>query len=247
MTDTQGLSNPIDTTTTTEDDNQRIDREVANYKALADRIADGRYEALPRQQRDPMLQGIKMFYQGAAASTDREIETAQGMITGIGRADAAYNFLIAHEAYLYAGDKLFPGDPAISAARDKVAVAIAKLGGSRASAQDAADAAELEKARKVRMPAAMTQDKGAQALFRQAWRTSGIDWTIMKINVTSGWRDKVEYGRVIGQRRDAAIAARDPDNPKRCNLYDFTMFRDKSGAVRRDSHNTTRIACENVK
>ena len=247
ITESQMLSNPIDTTTSTEEDNERVDQEVNNYKALADRIADGRYDALPKQQRDSMLQGINMFYQGAARSTDREIETAQGMIANTERADAAYNFLIVHEAYLYAGAKLFPDNPEISAAREKVKSAIAKLGGSRASAQDAADAAALENARNVRMPAAVTQDKGVQALFRKAWRTSGISWEIMQINVKSGWRDKLEYGRVIGQRRDAAIAARDPNNAKRCNLYDFTLFRDKSGDVRRDSHNTTRIACENVR
>lgn len=169
------------------------------------------------------------------------------MIKGVGRADAAYNFLIIHDSYLYAGEQLFPDERAYTDARNKLAGVLSELGGSRAGAVNAEEEAALAAARKVRMPAAITSDRGAQALFRQAWGTSGIPWEIMKINVTSGWRDKVENGRVIGQRRDAAIAARDPANANRCNLYDFTMFRDRSGNVRRDSHSTTRIACENVK
>lgn len=247
ITDTQKLSNPIDTTTVGEDDNQRIDQEVADYRALADRITDGRYNSMPAAQRDPMLSGLKVFYDGAASATDDQIEESKGMISGRGKADAAYNFLIAHDAYLYAAQKLFPRERSYAKARKKVADAINELGGSRSGALQAEDSAELAAARNVRMPAAITRDKGAEAQFRQAWKTSGIPWEIVKINVTSGWRDKVEYGRVIGQRRDAAIAARDPNNPDRCNLYDFTMFRDRSGNVRRDSHNTTRIACENIK
>ena len=247
MMDAQKLTVPIDTTTVKETDNERIDREVADYRALADRVASGRYDALPAAQREPMLFGLRTLYDGAAASVDQEIENANGMITGRGRADAAFNYLIALDAYLYAAENLFPDVGGYSEARGRLASAIDALGGSRSAARDTEDAAELAAARNVRMPAAVTSDPGVQALFRQAWGTSGIPWKIMKINVTSGWRDKVEYGRVIGQRRDAAIAARDPNNPERCNLYDFTMFRDRSGSVRRDSHSTTRIACENVK
>nr|WP_298930292.1 hypothetical protein [uncultured Erythrobacter sp.] len=245
--ETQRLANPIDTTTVDDADNQRVDREVADYRALADKVTDGRYDSIPSAQRDPMLSGLKGFYDGAAGATDDQIKEAKRLIPGIGKADAAFNFLIAHDAYLYAAQKLFPRETSYANARQKVAVAINEIGGSRNAALDAEDAAELAAARNVRMPTAVTQDKGAEALFRQAWKTSGIPWEIAKINVTSGWRDKVEYGRVIGQRRDAAIAARDPNNPTRCNLYDFTMFRDKSGSVRRDSHSTKRIACENIR
>ncbi|MEM9085778.1 MAG: hypothetical protein AAGB23_07635 [Pseudomonadota bacterium] len=247
MMDAQKLSVPIDTTTVTEADNERIDREVAAYKALADRLTDGRYDATPLTQREPMLTGLRNLYDGAAASVDQEIAAVQGIITGRGKADAAYNSLIAMDAYLYSAEKLFRSVQSYPIARSKVSKAISNMGGSRAGARASEDSAELAKAKLVYMPAAVTRDKATQALFRQAWDTSGIPWQIMRINITSGWRDKLENGRVIGQRRDAAIAARDPNNPNRCNLYDFTMFRDRSGAVRRDSHSTTRIACENVK
>ncbi len=244
--DTQRLGVQIDTTTVTTADNERIDGEVQAYRDLADRVAGGRYDALPDAQKQAMLMGLQMHYQGAAQSVPQLIEQARGMVSGIGRGDAAYNFLLAHDAYLYAATRLFPQDGSFAAARSQVQSAMDELGGSRAGALAAEDAAELEAARNVRMPAAVTTDPSAEAMFRQAWGTSGIDWQIMRINVTSGWRDKIENGRVVGQRRDAAIAARDPVNPDRCNLYDFTLLRDRSGSVRRDSHSTTRIACENV-
>lgn len=245
--DAQGLSVPIDTTSTNDADDQRIDREVSEYRSLAERISDRRYEGIPKAQREPMLYGLKTLYDAAAAAVDDEIEHANSLMSSGGTANAAYNYLIANHTYLYAATQLFPNEQRYAAAHSKLATAIDSIGGSRSVARETGDAAELAAARNVRMPAAVTSDRGAEALFRQAWRTSGIDWEIIKINVTSGWRDKVEYGRVIGQRRDAAIAARDPNNPNRCNLYDFTMFRDRSGNVRRDSHNTTRIACENVR
>ncbi|MEM7781602.1 MAG: hypothetical protein AAF697_14535 [Pseudomonadota bacterium] len=247
ITDAQKLSTPINTTTVNDADNNRIDREVASYRELADRLSGGRYDALPAAQREPMLFGLKTLYDGAAASVDDEIAFAKSLITGRGRADSAYNYLIVNDAYLYAAERLFPSERSYTAARQKLASALSSLGGSRDGALQAEDAADLAAARNVRMPASIDRDPQAQAMFRQAWQTSGIDWEIIKINVTSGWRDKVENGRVIGQRRDAAIAARDPNNSNRCNLYDFTMFRDRSGSVRRDSHSTTRIACENVK
>lgn len=245
--DAQKLSVPIDTTSTNDTDNQRIDREVAAYRALADRIGGGQYDAIPRAQREPMLYGLKALYDQAAAASDDEIAHAKGLMSSGGTANAAYNFLIANHTYLYAAQKLFPGERRYASAHAKLSDAIIAIGGSRSAARDNGDAAAVAAARKVRMPSAVTTDKNAEAQFRQAWRTSGIPWKIMKINVTSGWRDKVENGRIIGQRRDAAIAAQNPNDPSRCNLYDFTMFRDRSGNVRRDSHSTTRIACENVK
>lgn len=244
--DTMALSNPIDTTTVTDADNARIDREVAAYRALADRVAGGRYDSMPDAQRQPMLQGLRNIYDAAVMATDDEIAMAQSMITGRGGADAAYNFLLAFDTYLYAAEQIFPAIQSYPMARSRVAQALQDIGGSRAGANAAEEQAELAAARNVRMPAAIASDATSVAQFRQAWQTSGIDLEIIAIHITSSWRDKVENGRVVGQRRDAAIAARDPNNPDRCNLYDFTLFRDFSGSVRRDSHNTTRIACENV-
>ncbi|MEL1250312.1 hypothetical protein [Aurantiacibacter gilvus] len=244
--DSQRLGVRIDTTTVTPADDERVDREVQAYRDLADRVMGDGYDALPDAQKQAMLMGLRMHYQGAVQSVPQLIEQARSLVTGVGRGDAAYNFLLAYDVYLYAATHLFPQDGSFAVARSQVQAAMAELGGSRAGALAAEDAAELAAARNVRMPSAITTDPAAIAMFRQAWTTSGIDWQIMRINVTSGWRDKIENGRVVGQRRDAAIAARDPSNPDYCNLYDFTLVRDRSGSVRRDSHSTTRIACENV-
>lgn len=244
--DMQMLSNQINTTTISEDDNQRIDREVEEYRTLAERVGSDYYAAVPENQRATYMRGLELHYDGVARSTEREVEFAQGMITGIGRADAAYNSLRVHDTYLQAATLIFPGKTEYTSARAQTQAALAELGGSRAGAAAAENEAELAAARNVRMPASISNDSGLQSLFRRAWATSGIDWQIMRINVTSGWSDRRENGRIIGQVRDAAIAARDPSNPDRCNLYDFTMFRDTSGNVRRSSHSTRRIACENV-
>jgi hypothetical protein len=246
IADSQMLNRRINTSTVTDADNDRIEREVEDYRALADRMTDGRYDALPDTHKQVMLQGLRMNFDSLAASTADEIAFANGLITGIGTADAAYNYLIVHDAYLYAGDRLFAGEPAYARARGTVAVALSGLGGSRQGARNTENAAELAAARSVRMPAAVTRDPAVIEMFRRAWATGGIPWDIVQINPTSGWYDKVEYGRVVGQLRDAAIAARDPNNPQSCNLYDFTMFRDSSGNVRRSSHSTRRIACENI-
>jgi hypothetical protein len=246
IADSERLNARINTSAVTDADNARIEREVAEYRALVDRMTDGRYDALPDTHKQVMLQGLRMNFDSLAASTEEEIAFANGLITGIGTADAAYNYLIVHDAYLYAGEKLFAGEPAYGRARERVASALSDLGGSREGARNTEEAGELAAARSVRMPAATTRDPETIALFRRAWATGGIPWEIVQINPTSGWYDKVEYGRVVGQLRDAAIAARDPGNAQSCNLYDFTMFRDTSGNVRRSSHSTRRIACENI-
>lgn len=246
IADSQRLNQRINTSTVTDADNDRIEQAVAAYRALADQMTDGRYDALPDTHKQVMLQGLRMNFDSIAASTQDEVTYANSLITGIGRADAAYNYLIVHDAYLYAGARLFANPPAYVEARETVAAALSGLGGSREGARNAENAAEMAAARLVRMPAATTRDPEVIALFRQAWATGGIPWDIVQINPTSGWYDKVEYGRVVGQLRDAAIAARDPANPQACNLYDFTLFRDHSGNVRRSSHSTRRIACENI-
>lgn len=244
--ETQMLANQINTTTVSDDDNQRIGREVEEYRARAQQFAGGRFDAIPPEQRAPMLRGLELHYDSVARSTEREVEFAQGMITGIGRGDAAYNFLRVHDTYLEAATLIFPDKSEYASARAQTQAALSALGGTRSGAEAAEDEAELAAARNVRMPAATSSDPGLQALFRRAWGTSGIDWQIMRINVTSGWRDRRENGRLIGQVRDAAIAARNPADPDHCNLYDFTLLRDTSGNVRRSSHSTRRIACENV-
>ena len=247
ITETQKLAVPINTTATSQTDYDRIDKAVEEYRALVDRVTDGRFDTLPRAQKQPMLMGLKALYDGAAANVAQEIEATERLMADGSGASAAYHILSTYDVYLYAARKLFPDEAKFNSAHLRLVEALDEMGGTRAAALAKQDEVQEANARKVRMPAAITQDKGAQSLFRAAWKTSGIPWQIMKINITSGWRDKVEYGRVVGQRRDAAIAARDPANPDRCNLYDFTLLRDRSGSVRRDSHSTTRIACENVK
>ena len=226
-------------------DNARIDGEVREYRALVDRLASGEFDSLPDSQKSTYRMMLAAQYDTAAATVDREISWGEGMITGHGRADAGYNYLLGIETQLYGAKTLYPEKPEYAAAHAKALAVLGKYG-NRSAAIAAEDAAEIAAARNVRMPAAISTDPAAVAQFRQAWQTSGIPWPIVKIHITSGWRDKTEYGRVIGQNRDAAIVARNPDNPNHCNLYDFTMFKDRSGAVRRGSHSTKRIACENV-
>lgn len=225
-------------------DNARIDQEVTEYRAVVDKLASGHFDSLPPERRASM-DDLKADYDTVAQTIDREISWGEGMIQGHGVASAGYNYLLSIDTALYGAVTLFPDEPAFAEAKQKVAASMAKYG-TRSGAVAAEDAAELAAARNVRMPAAVTRDAGVEALFRRAWATSGIPWKIEKIHITSGWSDKREYGRIIGQNRDAAIAARDPDNPNRCNLYDFTMFRDTGGSVRRSSHSTKRIACENI-
>ena len=100
---------------------------------------------------------------------------------------------------------------------------------------------------------------------------SGYDFTAAGQNVDSHWTVQSTFPRMgrfflgydsqrDGTYKDFAYARKqsveltlrrhflnhNPDNPNHCNLYDFTMFKDRSGAVRRGSHSTKRIACENV-
>lgn len=230
--------------------NADLDAKIATHMAAVDRVVEDNYPGVGQDQKGRYLNGALSLAETYAARTDQTINWSIERIdrnagTTPWLAKSAYNDILSHDAYLYAAVKLFPDRPEFAAAKQKTEAALARLV-SRDQAAAGFDAAALVAAKNVRMPAPIAGSAQAEGVFRRAWATSGIPYTIMKVHVTSGWRDKIEYGRLVGQRRDAAIAARDPNNPDRCNLYDFTVFRDRSGNVRRDSHSTKRIACENV-
>ncbi|WP_156172204.1 hypothetical protein [Aurantiacibacter gangjinensis] len=227
-----------------------MDRLVTAYEAAVDRLAARNYPGLPPQMVDAQMREVQMHYDRVAEGVDDQIEWATTRVSANGGTNErmpilAYNQLLAIGVEMDGATTLFPGNATYSAAKNRIDAELARLG-SRDGAGDAFEASALAEAANVRMPASIDSSSGAIAQFRQGWATGGIDYTIMAIHVTSGWSDKFVGGRRVGQTRDAAIAARSPSDPDRCNLYSFTIFRDLGGAIRRDSHSTTRIACENV-
>ena len=243
-----GISPPG--TAESDEHNRLTDELIAEHQAAVDRVVARDYPGVTDQQWERDLRAKLMTAENRARRTEGTIEWSMERVdrnagTTPWLAASAYNDILIQDAELYAATRLFPEREDFAAEKRKTEAALALLV-SREQAAAGFDDAALEAARNVRMPAAVASGPDAEAPFRQAWPTSGIPYRIMRISVTSGWSDKVEYGRVIGQTRDAAIAAQDPDNPDRCNLYSFTVFRDHSGSVRRDSHSTRRIACENV-
>lgn len=245
MKDYMKLASSIDANA----DGAAIDQLVDEIKAAAQRLAMGNYAGITQQRHNQVREQRKQLAEVALRRVDSEMEWA---IERVSRNDGsnpqmpilAYNQILALDTELFIATAFFPGNSQYEAAKAKVGSLLAKFA-SREQAAQAFDEMALAAAANVRMPPAITEDRGAKAMFRRAWATSGIPYHIQRINVTSGWRDKRQYGHVIGQVRDAAIAAKDP-NSDRCNLYDFTMFRDRGGAVRRDSHSTKRIVCENI-
>ncbi len=243
-----GISPPG--TAESDEHNRQTDELVAAHQAAVDRLVARDYPGVTDEQWERDMRAKLVTAENRARRTEGTVDWAMERVdrnagTTPWLAASAYNEILIQDAELYAATRLFPDRADFAEHKQRTEAALALLV-SREQAAAGFDAAALEAARNVRMPAAVASGADAEAPFRQAWPTSGIPYRIMRIAVTSGWSDKVEYGRVIGQTRDAAIAAQDPDNPDRCNLYSFTVFRDRSGSVRRDSHSTRRIACENV-
>ncbi|MBV7257958.1 hypothetical protein [Erythrobacter crassostreae] len=238
------LSVLIDSSWGSKADNDRIDREVTAYKERAERFADGRFGALSEVQRNQADGELRAFYDTQAETAEREAAWAEQMVNNIGVADAAYNLMLVHATNLDAAVVIYPENATYSEARALIGGVLQKFG-SREGANILKEEVIMERARKVRMPAAVQASKPTENLFRTAWGTSGIPYTIKKIHIRSGWAPKRNaYGIVIGQVRDAAIAVEDPASGK-CYLYDFTMIKEGS-AVRRSSHAAKRMACENI-
>lgn len=232
------------------DHNRQTDELVAAHQAAVDRLVARDYPGVTDEQWERDLRAKLVTAENRARRTEGTVDWAMERVdrnagTTPWLAASAYNEILIQDAELYAATRLFPDRADFAEHKQRTEAALALLV-SRDQAAAGFDAAALEAARNVHMPAAVASGADAEAPFRQAWPTSGIPFRIMRIAVTSGWSDKVEFGRVIGQTRDAAIAAQDPADAERCNLYSFTVFRDRSGSVRRDSHSSRRIACENV-
>ena len=253
--DTNAYMQDVMKLTTTIDSNwdgERIDREVGEIRSAAERIAANGYAGVPPQMQQSNQMQMKQAFDRTAGRVDHEIDwAATRMARNAGSnpnmPTLIYNEMLALETALYAATTIFPDNATYRAAHRKVGAELARYG-SREGAGNALEQAALAKAASVSMPAATNNDPALVAMFRTAWGTSGIDWEILKINPRGGWgvkRDSV--GRIIGRTHDAAIAARNPRDPDHCNLYDFTLLKLEGGGVRRSSHSTTRIACENVK
>ena len=235
----------INTNWSSKADNHRIDNADAEYRRRVDQFASGHFGSVSQRSRNVVRQGLSRHYDSVARTTDREIKWALGKITAIGVPDSAYNDMLALDAQLYGAVKIFPDNASYAAAKAKVGTELKKFG-SRAGAVGQKDAIVMAKAKALRMPPPTERNKSVEDMFRRAWATGGIPYTIKKIHIRSGWAVKRnQYGRVIGRTRDAAIAAKGP-NSDRCNLYDFTMLVETGGSPRRSSHSTRRIACENI-
>ena len=245
MEDYLKLANSIDANA----DGSTIDTLVDEIKAAAQRLADGQYSGVSDNRRQQVFEQRKQLANVILSRVDRELEWAVERVSRNGGSNPempilAYNQILALDTDLYVATALFPDNDQYREAKDKVGALLARFA-SREQAGQAFDDMALAAAAKVRMPAATESNSSVENMFRTAWGTSGIPYTIMKIHIRGGWGVKREYGRVIGRTRTAAIAAKDP-NSDRCNLYDFTLLSENGGGVRRLAHTTTRIACENV-
>lgn len=230
---------------------KRLDKEIAVYRAAVDRLGSGRYASVPEQMRNSLNTQMMRYFDQRTSRVDADIAFINGKVAENSGYDdrigtRVYNGLISLESEMYAANLLFPGRAGYSAARAKVNAMVEKFGSRGDQANGALDEIGAENAAKVQMPAAAVRDTKVEGMFRRAFATGGIKHIIKKINIRSGWRDKREYGRVVGQLRDAAIGTKNTLTGK-CYVIEFTMFRDTSGAVSRNSHTATRIACENIK
>lgn len=239
------LAREINTNWGSKADNDRIDREVVVYRKRVDRVASDQFSAVPKSNKQTINMQLRAHYDTLAKTTDKEITWNTQKLTDIGVPDSAYNSLAVLQTSLYGAVTLFPDNADYENSKRKVDTVMEKIG-SRAGAIQTKENIAVAKARAVRMPPPTTRSKAIEDMFRRAWATGGIPYTIKKIHIRSGWGVKRNsYGRVIGKTRDAAIAAKDPESG-RCNLYDFTMLVETGGYVRRSSHSTKRMACENI-
>lgn len=236
----------------TSKDDSAIDAELAAYKAAVERLASGAYASVPAPMRQSQEMQARQHFQTKAANVDGEVEWASERVSRNGGTSdrigiESYNAMLALDAEMDAGALMFPGDAAIAAAKAKTDAFMARFA-SREAADGVFEAAAIEEAKSVTMPPATNDDPSLVAMFRTAWGTSGIPYTVMKIHPRGGWGVKRDsLGRIIGRTHDAAIAARNPDKADHCNLYTFTLLKLEGGGVRRSSHATKRIACENVR
>jgi hypothetical protein len=239
------LAYPINTNWSSEADNARIEKAVAEYLERVERVASGRFDRVPAQQRSAADSRLRAHYDTLANTADREIAGALRKIGQIGVADSAYNDMLVLDAALYGAVTLYPDVAEYQTAKQKSAAALAKFG-SREGASNQKEELAMAEARKVKMRPATDTSAASVQQFRQAWATGGIPYTIRTIHIQGDWGVKRNaLGEVIGRTRDAQIAAQDPETG-RCNLYDFTMIIETGGSPRRSSHSAKRMACENI-
>lgn len=227
-----------------------IEQQASDYRAAVDRLAGDHYLSVPVQTRQSREAQMKRYFDTAASRVDDEIKWASERVSRNAGTNSklpvlAYNQIYAKDLAMDAAVKLFPSEANFVTAKAKTDAWMARFG-SRSNAGAVFSNEAAAAARNVTMPPATNNSASLKQAFRTGWATSGIDWEILAIHPVGGWREKRENGRLVGQVHDAWIAAKNPRDPNHCNLYDFTIFKDRSGSVRRNAHSTKRMACENV-
>ncbi|MCA9579587.1 MAG: hypothetical protein KC668_29365 [Myxococcales bacterium] len=144
--------------------------------------------------------------------------------------------------------RLYPDEPAFARAHALVQAWVARHG-SRDGARDARRAAEAAAGAQRGFPVAASREPALEADMRRVFEAQGWNEPVLALHLTSGWREERDAtGSVVGRRRDAAVGVRLPDGV--CRVYDFTFFQPRLGAgwgeLRRSSHSSATIACENV-
>lgn len=232
---------------------ERLDKEIAVYRAAVDRLASGRYDSVPAQMRASLDTQMSRYFDQRTQRVDADIAFIKGKVAENAGYDdrigtRVYNGLISLESEMYAANILFPGRAGFADAKAKVDAMVEQFGSRGDEANNALNEIGAEQAAKVQMPPATNSDPKLVAMFRSALASTGWGEEPLKINPRGGWGVKRNsLGRVIGQTHDAAIAVRNKKIPGTCNLYNFTIIKETNGSVRRLSHSTQRIACENIK
>ena len=178
-----------------EDD--RIDAEIANYRAAVDRLASSRYNSVPAQMRNSLQMQMKQYFDQRTTRVDADINWINGKVAENSGYDErigtrVFNSLLALDAEMDAANTLFPGTPGYQEAGAKVDAMMTKFGSRGDAANSALDTIGAENAAKVQMPPATVRDASVEAMFRRAWATGGIPYEVKKINIRSGWSDRRE-------------------------------------------------------
>ncbi|MEM1418230.1 MAG: hypothetical protein AAGH15_25265 [Myxococcota bacterium] len=226
-------------------DTARIEREtqaaLTTSRALAGRIAASGVEP-------PTLASFRSTTLAEAAQVPRALADMDASLERNVPVDAIMGGALVLQAKWQVAAMFLADEPSVreaNAAIERWLGALAARGGAAAVRQEAVEA----RAAQVRMPAAQAQDAGLEATMRRTFESQGWNEPVQALRITSGWAEERNVaGQVTGRRRDAAIAVRLGDGS--CRLYDFTFFAPRSGSswgpLRRSSHASRPMACENV-
>lgn len=233
----------VDANWGSEDDNARVDREVVTLKAEIDRLAP-----LVASRTLASLQALQSELLSEASRLQAELDRIDALM-GETVADAQYNQVLALEARAYAGLRLIPGRRELAQAHSIAAAWLARLGG-RGGARAQQQAARSQEAAARQFPRAVSQDARLESTMRQVFQSQGWNEPIRAVALQDReWSvEQNAAGVVIARRRRAAIGVRLGDGS--CRVYDFIFVQPRAGSgwqpLRRSSHSSEPIACENL-